>query len=64
MCRLCDGPHHIGWQFSKYSKSNNYKWVPFPERIPKSDFVHKSNKVSLGTQLTQLTTQYCTVTGL
>ena len=27
-------------------------------------FVHKSNKVSLGTQLTQLATKYCTVVGL
>ena len=41
-----------------YSKSPTYERVPFQERIP------KSNKVSLGTQLTQSAIQDCTVIGL
>ena len=42
----------------RYSKSPTYEWIPFEESI------HKSNKVNLGTQLTQLTIQYCIVIGL
>ena len=37
-----------------YSKSPTYKRVPFWEHV-RVQFVRKSNKVSLGTQLTQLT---------
>jgi len=61
MCHLCDGPHCAGWQFSKYSKSTNYKWVLFPEYIPTSNFVHKSNKVSLrnSTNTVDYTVLYC-----
>ena len=40
-----------------YSKSPTCKQVLF-------QFVHKSNKVNLGPQLTQLAIHYCTVIGL
>ena len=47
-----------------YSKSPTYERALFREYIGKVLFVYKSNKGSLGTQLTQLITLYRTIIGL
>ena len=43
---------------TEYSKPLTYEWVHFREQV------RKSNRVSLGTQQTQLAIYYCTLTGL
>ena len=55
------GGYAAGW---KYSKSPTYERVPFREHVHKSGLFVKSNKVSLGTHLTQSAIEYCAIISL